>query len=319
MMARSITAASGCAIAVAFALLGCGSAAVETARAPTPASARPSSQAEPTSEEREIAARESFRAADSAFERKDFRAAAIAYENAFRLAPHGVAAYNAALSWQQVPNEEPREADNLSRALATPSISEEQTDKARARLAELERDLGRVRVEAPAGSRVWLGGADGAAAPVTVHLRPGQHEVRVETIDGKRHARAVQARAGVIDPVIFEAPAPVAPADEGTAQWVLGFTGVGVSAVLIGTAIGLGVATLDAVEAFEASGETDAALRDEAVTLRTWTTVAWVGAGAFAGAGVILLLTAPTGGDDEASVESALTIGPGSVSLRGSW
>src|SRR5215208_164770 len=88
---------------------------------------------------------------------------------------------------------------------------------------------------------------------------------------------------------------------------------IGAGAACASTAIVLGLSAVSARDDFDASGRSDAEARDRAVTLRTWTNVAWGAAAATAATGAVLLLSA-RGGPARAS--SDLALGPASLRYR---
>jgi hypothetical protein len=108
-------------------------------------------------------------------------------------------------------------------------------------------------------------------------------------------------------------PPPPAEGGLGT-QRVLAWLLVGAGAAAAGGAIALGVATLDARDDFEASGRTDAELRDRTLALRDWTNVAWIGAAVIGGVGIVLEMTAP---EPKALKGAGLYLRPGGGGLYG--
>jgi hypothetical protein len=249
-----------------------------------------------------------FREGTAAFDRGDYRASALAFEAAHRRAPHPSALYNAARAWDAA-GDRPRAADAFAGALRAGLHGAQRRD-AEERGRALAPSLARLRVLAPAGSRVTVGHADRVETPADVHLEPGEHEVIVQLADGRRLVRRIEASAGdhtlaVGAPAPAPAPpraraeaavpAPV-PAASTSGLRVAGLVGLGTSAVLTGAAVVLGVATLDARDRWDEDGHHDLDLRDEAVGLRTWTNVAWFSAAAIGAAGLVLVLAAPSSG-----------------------
>lgn len=269
------------------------------------------------------AARAAFDAADAAFRRGDHRAAATGYETAFRLAPNGIAAYNAALAWKSA-GEPAREADALALALSTAGLPGEKVQTATARLEALRQGLAILSVEAPAGSRVSVAHVEGAPAPLRVHVAPGEVDVVVELPGGAREERRERASAGATVSVEIAPPAKDAPREEtaaGSTQRTLGWVSVGAGGLAGGAAIGMGIGFLAAKATFDASGYHDKSARDLAVTLRAGAIAAGIGAGALAATGLVLVLTA---GPREAAAGAgpralSVTVGPAGVSLHGSF
>jgi hypothetical protein len=137
-----------------------------------------------------------FRAGSAAYVRRDYRAAAAAFDAADREAPHAAAKYNAARAWE-LAVEPARAADALQRALEAPSgLTSDQSSDARRRLARLRRALALVEVQAPPGTRISVAHIDGAVAPITFHLPPGQHRVVGEGAHGAKRSKEIEARAG---------------------------------------------------------------------------------------------------------------------------
>jgi hypothetical protein len=154
--------------------------------------------------------------------------------------------------------------------------------------------------------------------------------------DGHVETRPVTITAGASTSVDFPPlpvePPPVAPPAEPpivppakgptdgdsssttrTAAWIT----LGASAAFAGTAVVLGLGTLSARDAFDASGDTSASQRDQALTLRTWTNVAWVAAGAAAVTGVVLFVL-PSGSQRGAGTAEIRAL-PGGLSVNGHY
>jgi hypothetical protein len=190
-----------------------------------------------------------------------------------------------------------------------------------ARLARLRKALGKLSVTGRADARFRVAHVEGRAPPSKVFLAPGAHEVVIEvagvtsrktlTIEAGKEA-LLEVEASAPAPSVVTPPAeatkpspkrapdepsaakPAAPGGSGFSAQAGAGVGLGVVALAAaGAAVGLGVGALDARDRFVASGQRDAGARADADTLRTVTNVAWVGAGAFLVAGVVLLATAP--------------------------
>jgi hypothetical protein len=195
--------------------------------------------------------------------------------------------FNAAHEWEAA-GEKTRAADDYAIAVERGELGAKETE-ARARLAELQKGMATIRVEAPSGATVWLAQADAAPAPVSVHVWPGAYGARVRFRDGTTEKRAVSVRANDAARLVFEAPRPPEPS---STQRTLGWIAIGVSGAFVVTAIILGTQTLAARDAFEPD-ETSTRAHDEAVAYRLWTNVAWGAAGALALTGAVLVLSAP--------------------------
>src|SRR5258706_4981671 len=84
--------------------------------------------------------------ARSAFERKDYPAAAEAFEEAYSVKPHPATKYNAALAWDKA-QQAARAADAYEAALNTEGLDAGRADAARSRLAALKPQLAYLFVE----------------------------------------------------------------------------------------------------------------------------------------------------------------------------
>lgn len=272
-------------------------------------------------------AAELFRTASAAFARGEYRAAAIGFEEANRRVPHAATLYNAALAWSAA-GEKARVADTLRAALGAPGLTPEKEGEIRVRLGSLEAELARVNVDGPPGARVWLAHVQGGLLPALIYVAPGDHEVTIERADGTRHVKRITLAAGQEQAIAFEtprAPGPLQPPPPpsppppveapGRSQRILGWVGLGAGACAFGAGVALGVSALDARDQFEGSGLLDVEAHDRAALLRTWTNVVWIGAGVLGAAGVVVLVTAPSGAAKPQGglVASAVRLGPGAV------
>jgi hypothetical protein len=118
--------------------------------------------------------------------------------------------------------------------------------------------------------------------------------------------------------VVTLAPLPP-PLPETQSGGVLGPKTLPISLALIGGgvvaggfAIGLGIATLDAISSLKQSGDMSQSAHDSATSLRVWTDVAFIGALVIGGAGIAALVTV-----HRVKVEAAL--GPGAFMLHGTF
>jgi len=258
-------------------------------------------------------AAEFFRAARAAYDRADYRAAALAFEEAYARSPKAAVLANAGLAWEAA-GENARAADDLERALAGAELAAESRKKASDHLAALERKLGVVSVVAPEGERISAAHAVDRTIPARVHVAPGTLDVTLRRSDGKTLTERVTVQAGEVRRVAFEPvpekphdaspPAPPAPPDAAPkpaeappprTQRTLGWVSIGAGVVFAGLATYFGLAGVSANSDFDGSGRTDAKLRDRAITDRTLANVSWIGAALFGIAGVTLLVTLPDG------------------------
>lgn len=127
-----------------------------------------------------------------------------------------------------------------------------------------------------------------------IHLAPEQHVVKRADVAGAPSIKLVVAagestRVVLTDPSVVEDDPPPPSSFTRTAGWV----GIGAAGVFSASAVVLGLATLNARDDFSASGNTDASLRDRALTFRTMTNVAWAAAAVSSIGGITLLVLSP--------------------------
>jgi len=275
-----------------------------------------------------------FEQGSHAFERNEFAAAAMAFEAAHKLLPHGATIYNAALAWDATA-EKARAADAFLEAITFGGLTDTQLADASRKLKNLERTLGRVEMRAPIGARVTVLHLHDAAVPLRTHLPFGSHIVRVDYADGTTRYHPVQTSA---DPLSVEMrpeagavsseaasrpPDPATPSRHGSTQRLAGWITLGGAAAFSGAAIFLGLQGWSARDEFVDSGATNQDAHDRATSYRTWANVMWLGAGLAGAAGGALLLTAPSTKTDQTRAGSSrgagmtLGLGAGSVSLSG--
>lgn len=256
-------------------------------------------------QERASVAAQLFEAAAAASARGDHAAAATAFEQAYRLGPRGATIFNAALSWEAAGKTE-RAADAYAHALSHQDLAADARERGEQRLTELRPSLALLRIETVPGLSLEVAHVALAKAPLEVHLLPGTYRVVIHDAEGVLGEREITVTAGQrsdlnlvgqFRPRVRETPPPPArepPPPPSTTAKTTGFVLLGTSALAAGAAIYLGVSALSARDEFIESGETDRDAHDRAATLRTLTNVAWVGAGALAATGGVLLLVAPT-------------------------
>src|SRR5688500_8930083 len=107
------------------------------------------------------AARETFRAAESAFDRRDYRTAALGFEAANAKSPNGGALFNAAVAWTHA-GEPARAAHDFSQALRSGDLDERRWSEAKKRRAALEPKLAFVTIRVPPDVRVSVAHVDQA-------------------------------------------------------------------------------------------------------------------------------------------------------------
>jgi hypothetical protein len=268
-----------------------------------------------TTDDDRARAAESFRQAQAAFERRDFAAAAAAFEAAAGFVPHPAAWLSAADAWQRA-GEPARAAEDCDRARAVPNLEEaaaaDHADYARDASQCLERLRGRVALLAVAGAGATAVRVDDGTEqvlPTRQWVRPGHHVLTLVDLQSSRSRRVeLDVRAGeerTVDatssapaqppapvqapPAPATAPSPEPARSKGipTASWVA--FGLAVPAAV---AYGVtGFMTLQAQHDFDASPSSsgrDAFYRDRAMA-----DVSFAIAVTAAAAGVVLWLLAP--------------------------
>jgi hypothetical protein len=250
-----------------------------------------------------------FEEGASAYARGDFRAAALAFEEANRRVHSGATLYNAAIAWQQARGFA-QAADDLDAALADPSLDARHGRDARTRLTALERHLGRVDVSADPSVAVSVGHVERVHAPLRVHLPPGTYDVRVEHPSGRSSSRAVRVEAQTVTSVVIGPEEPAAPSAVAAREppparpkqpetprtrtpATLGWIALGAAGAALTTASVFGLVALGAKSDFDQSGATDREAHDRAYTFRAAANVAWVTTAVFGVSGVVLLLALP--------------------------
>ena len=183
--------------------------------------------------------------------------------------------------------------------------------------AELEKRVGRIQIEAPAGSHVQVDGKDVGAAPFVgpIAVEAGPHQVMLGT-----ETKPVSCAAGTVVTVTFETkpsvgvvppekgPGPITPPPKEemvTGSWVVPGILAGVGVVGVGVGVGLAAASSGAESdanglvptCTSASPAGCTSLRDadsKTTTLGTASTVAYIAGGAFlVGAVVTTLIERP--------------------------
>jgi hypothetical protein len=205
-------------------------------------------------------------------------------------------------------------------------------------LAELAPQVGRLVIDSSAGAAtVSVDGAVVGTTPLpTWHaVAPGRHRVEIAKQGFELFASEVDVAAGqtltvsaplvalVGTPPIGPVPGPVGPVgpepeddEEGLSPWFWTCVGVaGASALTMAITGGL---TLKYNDDFDASGRTDAGLRDTAITLRTTTDV-FLGLGlAAVVAGTVLFFVLP-GEESEDDEEGSVAVAPALGGLAVTW
>ncbi len=217
--------------------------------------------------EGERRAAESFRQAQAAFARRDYAAAAAAFEKAAELNPHPAPLLDAAQAWV-LAKDFVRAAEDCDRVLALPSLGE---GFSRAARDELERILPRIATLHLDGPRTLAARVDEGpevGVPTRKRMAPGHHTVVVvdlastttRTLDvelAPGDARALDltpaSRPRIEDPVrppavaksegrsLHEEPRSGAVSGLRAAAWI----SLGASAVAVGAATVFGIMTVE--------------------------------------------------------------------------
>jgi hypothetical protein len=266
-----------------------------------------------------------FRAGRAAYDHKEYRAAALAFLEAYRHVPRGAAIYNAGRSWEAA-LESDLAADAFAAALDRRDLDPEDAAYSRDHLEKLEALLGIVDVAEPVGAPITVRGVERGAVPLALHLAPGKHEVHARRRDGSDVVRAVViesagARLRLELPDVPATPAPAPPPrprEEPNHPAPRGRWGAWVS---LGAAAALAVAGVytyarfaAARSTFEEGGSHDPPERDTAQHFRTSTYVLWGAAAALGALGGALVL-ATSGDTASRGASAALGVGPAGIVL----
>jgi hypothetical protein len=284
---------------------------------------------------KEAAAR--FREAERAFKKHDYTTAARAFEEAYGIAPHPAALFNAATAHQKAGNLT-RAANLCAQYLRDAPETDARRDKANALISELTPKLGRIEIAASGAKQVQL---DNTTPELEItYVDPGDHFVTGKFGD-KSVQREVTVVAGSLVRVVLEPPraqesleeeagnedpfaddakkdAPVEKQKPLSPTWF--YVGVGATVVLGGATIWSGLDTNSARDDFD-SNPTRAGL-DDGKSKQTRTNVL-LGATAVAGVATatigIFFTNWGAKKQPPAPVDARLDIGPGFVNVRGSF
>jgi hypothetical protein len=285
----------------------------------------------------------SFQAGSDAYQRKDFRGAGRAFDDAYRIAPRGAAAYNGGLAWESA-GERMHAADDYTLALEASDLGAAERADATGRLRALERTLGRLSLTSPSGTRLVLDDVDLPGSSPSVHLEPGKHALRVEYPGGSGESRTVLVRAGAEQSVKLgtaseEEPAPPPPVDapsepavrehkstppprresaaapsspDRTPVWIA----LGGAVVVSGVAIALYERGLTVRNEFVNGGSIDPTLRSQATAYRAATWVAWTVAGGLAATAAIVYFTSSSTPTTSRTTAPSVAFGAHGVTFR---
>lgn len=255
------------------------------------------------------------------YRRKAFTEAAEAFHRAYRIQPSADAAYNAGLAWEL--------SGRLGLAATAYQVALEleleptAAADARARIERMAKDLCRVEVSGPEGTRVRLAPLDVDAHRAVLYLEAGRQTLRITLPSGARRTRDVDAVAGTTSVLLIEdtarrdpgarkvsSPRPEPkPESTGTGYRIAGFVSLGVAVVAAGTAGVLGLRALSARDEYDASGHRDREARDRAARLRTGANIAWAVAGVTGAGGAALLLFGPSDATGSARLPAGVAFG----------
>ncbi len=303
------------------------------ARAQTPAPEGPA-QTDPAAE-----ARRQYALGKTAYDAGRYTEAALAWEAASAIKPHGATLYGAGLAWERA-NRPERAADDFARARDVPGLTPDQAADIKTRLDTLERSLGTLLVLGPAGWRVQVDANTEVVVPARLHGAPGVHVLLVHPPGQAITRQDVSFEPGppkTVDVTPAEAPPPPAvsapppepappvhaapaappppaakkpPVEHGLdVRRAIGFGVAGMGLATVGAGVVLGLQALDARDAYDAAPTRTAF--DHAQSLQTWTNVAFV-AGALLTAGGVVLVVLPT----RAHVEATATLGGARIGGR---
>ena len=255
------------------------------------------------------------------FKQKKFLEAADAFQEAYRLSPHGDALFNAGMAWESA-GMRAVAATAYARALEE-GVRPKAEAKARSNLAALEKHLAKVVLKMPAGSSIRVDVLALEGERVVVYVEPGSKALIVTLKDGQRVTRSVDAAPGdsltetieVPKPEPKAAPPPPPPPKERESdgqKWrTAGYVSFGVAGVATAAAIIFGLNAVSARDDFNSSGETDQSAHDRAIRNMHITNICWgVAAVGAVGGGVLVFYVAP-------SMDASAREKSGSITLFG--
>jgi hypothetical protein len=130
-----------------------------------------------SAEQAKATANRLFQQGEASFAHRDFKAAAVAFEQAARLAPHPAVWLNAAEAWVRAQNLIAAGAD-CDAALAMPNLTRELRTEASRRLAWIEARLGRLELEGQTEIAVVIDRSPSVVTPASIRLAPGTHKLK---------------------------------------------------------------------------------------------------------------------------------------------
>ncbi len=277
----------------------------------------------PTKEEQREAAKK-FKEGERAYAKHDYAAAAQAFEEAYKLAPHPDVLLNA-IDARKKGGDLRVAAEHCQRLLSEFPDGKPASD-ARKRLAELTPKLGRLEIVAK-GNAQDIRIDQKPAVLGEVFVDPGDHVV-VATFDGKEVETRASVVAGSRATVLLEPPKPEPPPPppEEKSWGPLGspipapvfFTGLGLTVVFGSVLIWSGVDTDDARAEFD-KNPTRKAYEDGLSKEQRTNAFVGVTATLAAATAVIAIFTDWDFGKEEGPVDLRTSFGPGWVGVEGSF
>jgi tetratricopeptide (TPR) repeat protein len=143
-----------------------------------------------------------FKEGERAFKRHDYTAAAAAFDEAYSIAPHPAALFNAATAYEKA-GELTRAANLCARYLRDAPEDDSRREKANALIGDLTPKLGRIQIQERGASDVTLDGKD--VEDEVSYVNPGDHVV-TGRFGEKGVERKFSVVAGSLLRVVLEPP-----------------------------------------------------------------------------------------------------------------
>jgi hypothetical protein len=232
-------------------------------------------------DEDRAAAQRDFAEGKRAFEAKDYRHAAEAFESAYKRKPHHAPLWNAARAWARA-GENVRAANLYTRFLKEAPPDSKDRNTAQAALAELAPKLGRLEIHSAGLTDVAIDGVP--LQDSSVYVTPGSHLVEAKHEGKPAPQPRVTVEAGqtmsvtlVVPSAKVEPPPPpppkpeipdTAPSGPGWSPTVF-YVAAGLTVIAGGVAIWSGIDTLNERSAFDQNPTQDSLDRGKDKQLRT--------------------------------------------------
>jgi hypothetical protein len=198
-------------------------------------------------------ARELFDQGKAAFTRRDYAAAADAFDRAHHTRPHHSALWNAALAWDSG-GEPVKAANRFAGYLEMAPVDAPDRDTALSRLKELSRKLGRLELYPEGVTHVEVDGR--SVDSTTIYVSPGSHVVTARYESGAVR-QVASVGAGAFLSVVLTPPTEATHVDDESDDRFRGlppatvYAGAAVTALLGGVTVWSGLDTLDARDRFD--------------------------------------------------------------------